>query len=75
MREVSEALPEVRNSDRVRSFINEEEDTVFHVIETGFVHEKRKYIVVNENAYQDENFAKTQFVTKRELFTKFAIKL
>ena len=72
---LKETLKEVPNSERTRSFLSEEEDTVYHVIETGFVHDKRRYLVVNENAYQDKNFGKTEFLTKRELFTKFAIKL
>ena len=78
MNEVREArmvLPEVTSNNTVRSFLAEVEDTVYHVIETGFVTDKRRYLVVNENAYQDKNFGKTEFVTKRELFNTYGIKL
>lgn len=68
-------LKEVSNSQRVKSFLSEMEDTVFHVIETGFALEKRKYLVVQENAYQDRDFGKTEFMTKREIFDKYRIKL
>ena len=68
-------LQEVPNAKRTRSFLNESEDTVFHVIETGFALEQRKYLVVQENAYQDRYFGKTEFMTDREIFYKYNIKL
>lgn len=68
-------VKEVANSERVKSFLSETEDTVFHIIETGFALEERKYLVVQENAYQDKNFGKTEFMTKREIFDKYKIKI
>jgi hypothetical protein len=68
-------LQEVPNAKRTRSFLNESEDTVFHIIETGFALEQRKYLVVQENAYQDRDFGKTEFMTDREIFYKYNIKL
>ena len=59
---------------RYKQFFSEDDEKVLHIIETGFVNEERRYIVVHEDAYGSE-LGKSELMSEKDIWLKYRIKL
>lgn len=62
------------NFSRYNQFFSDEQEKVLHVIETGFMHEENRFMVVHEDAYQSD-LGKTELMSLKDLKNKYGINL
>ena len=73
--ESGEMMPhEITGMNICRSFLLTNEDECVHIIETGYLLDTKKYLVVKEDAYQ-EKIGQSELLSIAEIKDKFNIEL
>jgi hypothetical protein len=70
----TEVSKEISRQGLCRSFFSPIKEMCYHVIETGFLNEAKRFLIVFEDAYQ-QRIGETELVTIKELKTRFGITL
>jgi len=59
---------------RFKQFFSDELEKVLYIIETGFLNEENRFLVVHEDAYQQE-LGKTELLSKNDIISKYGIEI